>query len=255
MSLIIKNVSRFSNIRIEKNPLSAAFNDFFSSGESGIWYDPSDLSTLYQDSSGTVSVTANNDPVGRINDKSGNANYSSQTTSSYRPLYNTNGTLNWLEFDGTDDYLQGTITESFSGGVTIATKIRFNGSLNSQCIFSKRDGVSENNIQLGTSSSGGLSFVGWGLNIVTSTFSGSLSSGQWYYIEASYDPTNSLVKIRVDDTIETFSNTGTLDNTVSTFRLGEDWYNNHADISMNELFVYGRALDSDESNTVKGLMS
>jgi hypothetical protein len=42
----------------------------FSSGAPGAWYDPSDFSTLFQDSAGTTPVTAVEQPVGLILDKS-----------------------------------------------------------------------------------------------------------------------------------------------------------------------------------------
>ena len=42
----------------------------FASGEQGAWYDPSDLSTMFQDSAGTTPVTADGQPVGLILDKS-----------------------------------------------------------------------------------------------------------------------------------------------------------------------------------------
>lgn len=42
----------------------------FASGEQGAWYDPSDLSTMFQDSVGTTPVTADGQPVGLILDKS-----------------------------------------------------------------------------------------------------------------------------------------------------------------------------------------
>ena len=42
----------------------------FSTGAEGVWYDPSDLSTLFQDATGTKPVTANGDPVGLMLDKS-----------------------------------------------------------------------------------------------------------------------------------------------------------------------------------------
>lgn len=42
----------------------------FAAGEVGAWYDPSDLSTLYQDSVGTTPATAVDHPVGLMLDKS-----------------------------------------------------------------------------------------------------------------------------------------------------------------------------------------
>lgn len=43
----------------------------FANGESGVWISPSDISTLYQDSAGTIPVTAFGQPVGLGLDKSG----------------------------------------------------------------------------------------------------------------------------------------------------------------------------------------
>lgn len=70
-----------------------------------IWYDPSDLSTLFQDAAMTIPVTANNDPVGAMLDKSGNGFHVTQATANARPLYKTSGGLHWLESDGIDDFL------------------------------------------------------------------------------------------------------------------------------------------------------
>lgn len=69
------------------------------------WYDPSDLSTMFQDSAGTTPVTADGDPVGLILDKSGNGLDLSQGTAAARPLYKTAGGLHWLQLDGVDDKL------------------------------------------------------------------------------------------------------------------------------------------------------
>ena len=62
----------------------------FSGGVQGVWYDPSDLSTMFEDSAGTTAVhtpgngTADS-PVGKILDKSGNGNHATQSTSTKRP--------------------------------------------------------------------------------------------------------------------------------------------------------------------------
>lgn len=64
-----------------------------------IWLDPSDVSTLQQDSAGITPVTAAGDPIGRIMDKSGAANHCIQATAASRPLWQK--TL--AAFDGTDD--------------------------------------------------------------------------------------------------------------------------------------------------------
>ncbi len=49
--------------------LAQRVSAMFSRGEPGAWYDPSDLSTLFQDSAGTVPVTAVEQPVGLMLDK------------------------------------------------------------------------------------------------------------------------------------------------------------------------------------------
>jgi len=45
-------------------------SSLFATGEQGVWYDPSDLTTLYQDAAGTTPVTAVEQPVGLMLDKS-----------------------------------------------------------------------------------------------------------------------------------------------------------------------------------------
>ena len=79
--------------------------DLFAAGEVGAWYDPSDLTTLFQDAAGTVPVTTAGQPVARINDKSGNGFHATQATAAARPILRQVGSLYCLEFDGVGDYL------------------------------------------------------------------------------------------------------------------------------------------------------
>jgi hypothetical protein len=78
----------------------------FASSEKGVWFDASDLSTMFQDSGGTVPVTTVGQPVGKILDKSGNNAHAVQTISASRPTYQVDS-YGWpyLNFDGVDDYL------------------------------------------------------------------------------------------------------------------------------------------------------
>ena len=78
----------------------------FTNGEQGVWYDPSDFSTMFQDAEGTIPVTAVEQPVGRILDKSGRGNHAQQTTVAKRPVLqqDANGKY-YLKFDGIDDAL------------------------------------------------------------------------------------------------------------------------------------------------------
>lgn len=59
----------------------------FAASEPGVWYDPSDLSTMFQDTAGTVAVTSPGQSVARINDKSGRGNHATQGTAAARPVY------------------------------------------------------------------------------------------------------------------------------------------------------------------------
>lgn len=77
----------------------------FAAGEQGAWYDPSDLSTMFQDAAGTTPVTTANQQVGLILDKSGNNNHASQPTGANRPILRQSGALWFLEFDGVNDFL------------------------------------------------------------------------------------------------------------------------------------------------------
>lgn len=109
---------------------SSQFNpaSLFAAGENGAWYDPSDLSTLYQDAAGTIPVTATGQPVGLVLDKSGRNNHATQTTSTSRPTYQTDGTLHWLAFDGIDDWLvTPTITPS-TNIVQVVDGVRVTGT-------------------------------------------------------------------------------------------------------------------------------
>ena len=79
-------------------------SDLFANGEQGVWYDPSDKSTLFQDVNGTIPVTKDGDPVAMIMDKSGNGYHAIQTRAASRPIYKTDGILHWLKPDGVDDF-------------------------------------------------------------------------------------------------------------------------------------------------------
>jgi hypothetical protein len=90
--------------------------DLFAGQIAGAWFDPSDLSTMFQSGSraspGTP-VSAVNDPVGLILDKSGNQLDLSQATSTKRPTYQVDGNgFGYLQGDGVDDFLFSSTTVS-----------------------------------------------------------------------------------------------------------------------------------------------
>ena len=80
--------------------------ELFYANEQGFWYDPSDFSAMFQDSAGTTPVTAVEQPVGLMLDKSGNNNHASQATPAYRPVLSAK--VNLL-----------TYTEQFNNGVWV----------------------------------------------------------------------------------------------------------------------------------------
>jgi hypothetical protein len=101
----------------------------FKNNEQGAWYDPSDISTLFQDAAGSTPVTSDGDPVGYMGDKSGNGHHATQSISASRPIYKTDGTLHWLQFDGVDDnlshpYSSGTSDLTLAGGGVITKNSR-----------------------------------------------------------------------------------------------------------------------------------
>lgn len=101
------------------NLLGARIAELFANGEQGVLYDPSDLSTLFQDTAGTIPVTGVEQPVGLMRDKSRSLgpNLAPSTASlSGWTLVQTGGSVTvvdgglFLNTTGT-----GTVAASFSG--------------------------------------------------------------------------------------------------------------------------------------------
>ena len=101
---------------------SSLFNilDLFSNGEQGVLYDPSDISTLFQDAAGTTPVTASGQPLGLILDKSGNTLNGLQSVSTRRLTYTDSPDR--LVLDKVDDAIVIAIpTGGFIGSLVVAT--------------------------------------------------------------------------------------------------------------------------------------
>lgn len=82
---------------------------FFTASERGVVWDLTDLSTLFQDIAGTTPVTAAGQTVGKVVDKSPNANHwVAAADNTTRPLYQVDGDGKpYLSFDGSNDILFG----------------------------------------------------------------------------------------------------------------------------------------------------
>lgn len=111
-------------------------SNLFLGGIPGAWYDPTDLSTMFQDSAGTTPVTAVEQPVGRILDKSGNGNHASQSTAASRPTYRARynlltysedfGNAAWIPFQAT----VATNATTAPDGTLTADKLQENNTVN-----------------------------------------------------------------------------------------------------------------------------
>lgn len=69
-----------------KKTFDQLIQSLFANNEQGFFYDPNDLSTMFQDSAGTIPVAAVGQPVGLMRDKSGRNNHAYQTASAARPI-------------------------------------------------------------------------------------------------------------------------------------------------------------------------
>lgn len=79
-------------------------SSLFSSGEKGFWLDASDFTTMFQDTAGTLPVTAIGQSVKLIRDKSGNGNHFTQANNA--PTLQKDAIGNYyLDFNGTSQFL------------------------------------------------------------------------------------------------------------------------------------------------------
>lgn len=90
--------------------------DLFSSGEEGVWFDPSDLGTMFQDTSGLVPVTDAGQPVRKILDKSGNDNHA---TASNATLQRNADGLFYLSVPASDELQTANIDFTVTDKMTV----------------------------------------------------------------------------------------------------------------------------------------
>lgn len=79
---VLNRLRRMGTVATVFSPVS-----LFAASEPGVWYDPSDLTTMFQDTAGTTPVTTPGQTVARMNDKSGRGNNATQATTASRPTY------------------------------------------------------------------------------------------------------------------------------------------------------------------------
>lgn len=116
----------WTSVSVPTPPATNLPNDLlFALGEKGFWFLPDDLSTLFQDSAGTIPVTSVGQSVGRINDKSPNGFSLIQPTAGFRPTLGLSATgHNCLEFNGVDQWMTSNPLDLASSQVTVFAAVR-----------------------------------------------------------------------------------------------------------------------------------
>ena len=121
----------------QSNTLASIIKSLFANNEQGFAYDPNDLTTMFQDAAGTIPVTAVGQPVGLMQDKSGRNNRAFQTNSASRPILRKNAVTgaNYLEFYGSDDFLQiSNIDFTMTDKVSLFAGVRKLSDANAGCL-------------------------------------------------------------------------------------------------------------------------
>jgi hypothetical protein len=116
----------WSSVNVPVPPSSTLPNDLlFALGEKGFWLFPDDLSTLFQDSAGTIPVTTTGQSVGLIKDKSPNHWDFMQPNNLFRPTLQLNGSGHKvLEFNGIDQWMVSNVVDLASSQVTVFVGLR-----------------------------------------------------------------------------------------------------------------------------------
>ncbi len=106
----------------------------------GLIYNIQDISTLYQDSAGTIPITAVGQPVGKILDKSGNNYHATQPITAARPILVQINGLYALSFDGIDSYLNIPYLGLYAAGAcSIIAAIDSQNQTTNAALISERD--------------------------------------------------------------------------------------------------------------------
>lgn len=179
-------------------PGSSTFliRDVWIPGRVGVWYDPNDINTLFQDSTGTTPVTAAGQPIGKTVDKSGNNIHTTQATAGSRPVLSA-GFPGGETYDGIDDYH--TSTTSGGGGNAgffYCAGIRLNAGGATQTLWSDTDGILATGYKITTTSANKLELAA-GNNVVftLATTSGTFSVGVPVLVTAWDDGVNLNVQL------------------------------------------------------------
>lgn len=147
------------------NGLSQTLKNLFTASEKGLAYNFQDISTLWQDTAGTIAVTAVDQLVARVDDLSGNNNHIIQSDLARRPQLKQDASGYYLWFDGTKsmysastvdfkDLFNFTTLGRFSKegnfqSAILESSVNYNSNTGGFTIFQE-----QNNISIGTSGNG-----------------------------------------------------------------------------------------------------
>ncbi len=219
-----------------------------------LWFDASDLGTLYQDNSCATAVTANSDPIGCWQDKGGNSNHALQPTANQRPTYDSTGRA--VNLDGSNDWFD----------LQSNTGLPYGSSSRTALAVTRLDNISGTwrwIFAYGTPSTGQSYFLGRnGSTCATGGYGSSpdlsVSScwvaSQWLQMASGYDGTTaSLWK---DGNLET-SAAKTWNTVDSVTRLGRQT-NNAAEYwngDIRELVIFDDDLSTNDRQMVEGYLA
>lgn len=114
------DLSNPSNCTIGDAQATITIDDVFHLSDAVAAYDLQDTGSLWQDTAGTTAAGVG-DPLGRIDDQSGNGNHLLQGTTAAKPTLQNDGANNYAYLDGVDDVMSASV--SVGHPLTVAAAI------------------------------------------------------------------------------------------------------------------------------------
>ncbi len=208
------------------------------------WWDFSDISVLFQDTSAATPVTADADPIGRINDKSPNGHNLTQGTDNKRPLYKT-GIVNGLSvarFDGTNDLLSVTTPAALATSFTIFFVHDGSAISTGKYWISWGDGALGEARQIQSAANDSINLDFWSVAANGDT---DIEDGSAHSLLCTWDETTGKIYrddvLDGEDTIAENAYTGTTLR-VGANVIGGNWF----DADITEIAIYDRVLTAAE---------
>jgi hypothetical protein len=93
-----------------------------------LWLEIGDISTLFQDTAGNTPVTADGDPVRRINDKSGFSNHAIMVGGATVPTFRFNGGFPYIEITTETAFLIARMELPGTGALTMGAAVNFSNN-------------------------------------------------------------------------------------------------------------------------------